>query len=183
MNLDQLRESMSTLDEVLASKTDSPLRLNTSTCETAQKRIMKRYRNGTMASILIAAVFLLQWTAGNGEATFPPHLRLFLVIFLAVSALCYLFLYFRTKRINVFTSSPMQTMKQVASLRGYALTIEVMLAMAMAVFFTLFLSNLWSIRATSFWIIIAFLVIEIVLVIAVVLPHVIRDFQNLTSLT
>lgn len=182
MNLDQLRESMSTLDEVLASKSGNAISLNTTTCNTAQKRIMRRYRNGVKSSILIAVVFLLQWNAGLEEEVFPTHLKLFLCIFLAIGAMWYLFLYFKTKRIDVFTSTPMQTLRQVASLRYCALTGEVTLAIAMTVFFTLFLSNLWSLKLFSFWVIVTFLAIEVVLAIAFFIPHIIRDFNNLASM-
>ncbi len=182
MNLDQLKDSMSTLDEMLAQKGYNTIRLNTSTCNTAQKKIMKRYSQGALASLLIGAIFILQWQAGLGVDKFPFHLRIFLIIFLAISAVWYLFLYSKTKKINIFVSTPMQTVRQVASLRRYALVAEITLALAMTVFFTLFLSNLWNIKAASFWVIIAFLAIEVILFLAVFLPHIIRDFSNLTSM-
>lgn len=75
-----------------------------------------------------------------------------------------------TKKINIAVSTPMQTMKQVASLRLYALTGEIVLGMAMVVFFTLFLSNLWVVGQYRFWIVITATVVFLILLVTVYLP-------------
>lgn len=182
MDLDELKKSMSTLDDVLAEKSCKEINLNTATCDTAQKRIMKMYRKGASSCVIIAAVFLIAWNAGLGNDAFPIAYKLFLGTFLAVAAIWYAFLYFKTKRINIAVSTPMQTMKQVASLRFYALTGEIVLGMTMAVFFTLFLSNLWVVGKYRFWIVITAIAVFIILLATVYLPRTIRDFKNLTSI-
>ncbi|MCM1333077.1 MAG: hypothetical protein NC248_10770 [Bacteroides sp.] len=181
MNLDELKKSMSTLDDILAEKSGGEINLNIETCDTAQKRIMKMYRKGASSCGIIAAVFFIAWNAGLGNDAFPLAYKLFLCLFLAVAAVWYIFLYFKTKRINIAVSTPMQTMKQVASLRFYALTGEIVLGMAIAVFFTLFLSNLWIVGQYRFWIVMTAIVVFIIILVTVYLPRTIRDFNNLTA--
>jgi len=181
MNLDEFKKSMSTLDDVLAQKSGDTITLSTSTCDTAQKRIMKKFRQGASSCAIIAVVFLIAWNAGLGNDAFPLAYKLYLGAFLAVAAVWYTFLYFKTKKINIAVSTPMQTMKQVASLRFYALTGEIVLGMAMVVFFTLFLSNLWVVGQYRFWIVITATVVFLILLVTVFLPRTIRDFKNLTA--
>ncbi len=182
MNLDELKKSMSTLDDVLAQKSGQSIDFNTETCNTAQKIIMKQFRSGALSCIILAIVFLIAWNTGLGNDAFPLAYKLYLGIFLAVAAVWYGFLYFKTKKINIAIATPMQTMKQVASLRFYTLTGEIVLGMAIAVFFTLFLSNLWVVGQYRFWIVLAATVIFLVLLVTVFLPKTIRNFKNLTAM-
>ncbi len=182
MNLDELKNSMATLDDLLAQKSVDTITFNTCTCNTAQKRIMKQFRQGAISCFILGIVFLIAWNAGLGDDAFPLSYKLYLGIFLAVAAGWYGYLYFKTKKINVAADTPMQTMKKVASLRFYTLIGEIILGMAMAIFFTLFLSNLWFVGPYRFWIIIAVTVIFLNLLITVFLPRTIRNFKNLTAL-
>ncbi len=182
MNLDDLKNSMTTLDDFLAEKCSNTINFNTNTCNTAQSRIMKRYRQGASSSIILAVVFLVAWHVGLGEDAFPTAYKMFLGIYLVIAAAWYAFLYIKTKKINIALSTPIDTLKQVKALRLYALTGEIVLGMAMAVFFTLFLSNLWVVGRYRFWIIIAATVIFTVLLITVFLPRTIRDFKNLSAI-
>ncbi len=181
MNLADLKKSMSTLDDVLAKKSGDSIDFDTETCNTAQKKIMKQFRHGALSCIIIAIVFLIAWNAGLGNDAFPLAYKLYLGIFLAMAAVWYRFLYLKTRKINIAIATPMQTMKQVASLRFYTLAGEIVLGMAMVVFFTLFLSNLWVVGRYRFWIVIAATVIFLVLLITVFLPKTIRNFKNLTA--
>lgn len=182
MNLDELKKSMSALDDVLAQKNTDAINLETATCNTAQKKIMKMYSKGAISCVILALVFLFAWNSGFGNDAFPLAYKVFLCSFLAVAAIWYTCLYFKTKKINIAVSTPMQTIKQVSSLRFYALAGEIVLGMAMAVFFTLFLSNLWEVGQYRFWIVIAAIVVFLVLLVTVYLPRTIRDFKNLTAI-
>ncbi len=181
MNLDELKQSMSTLDEVLAQKNGGAITLDTTTCKTAQKKIMNQFRKGAFSCTLLGIVLLIAWNAGLGKDAFPISYKLYLMVFLGVAAVWYGFLYFKTKKINIALATPMQTMKKVASLRLFTLTGEIVLGLAMAVFFTLFLSNLWVVGQYRFWIIIAAIAIFLVLLVSVILPRSIRNFNNLTA--
>ncbi len=182
MNLDELKKSMATLDDVLAQKSIEPIRLNSETCNTAQRKIMNQFRQGALSCIILGIVFPFAWSAGLGKNSFPLPYKLFMEIFCLIAAGWYGFLYFKTKKINIAANTPIQTMKQVAALRLYTLSGEITLGMAMAVFFTLFLSNLWVVGPDRFWIVIAATVIYIILLVTVFLPRTIRNFKNLTSI-
>ncbi len=182
MNLDELKKSMSTLDDVLAQKSGDPINFDTKTCDTAQRKIMKQFRSGVLSCIIIAIVFLIAWNAGLGNDAFPLAYKLYMGIFLAVAAVWYGFLYLKTKKINIAIATPIQTMKQVASLRLYTLTGEIVLGMAIAVFFTLFLSNLWVVGPYRFWIVLTAIIVFIILLVTIFLPRTIRDFKNLTAM-
>ena len=181
MNLDELKKSMSTLDDVLAKKSNEPIKLNTNICDTAQKKIMRTYRKGALSTLIFAIVFPLAWKSGFGNDAFTTGIKIFFVTFLIVATLWYSHLYFKTKKINIISDSPVQIMKQVATLRFYALTGEIILGMATAVWFTLFLSNLWVVGQYRFWIVLSAIVVFLILLTTVYLPRTIRDFRNLTS--
>ena len=182
MELDELKKSMATLDDLLAQKSRDEIRLDAMACETAQKRIMKMYRNGVFSFAFFAAGFLIAWKAGLGRDAFPLAYKVFFEIIMVTGVIWYSYLYFRTKKISVGISTPVQTLKQVASLRFCALVGEISVGMMMVVFFTLFLSNLWIVGRYRFWIVSAATIIYIVVLITVLIPRIIRDFNNLTAM-
>ncbi|MCM1077157.1 MAG: hypothetical protein NC411_07350 [Bacteroides sp.] len=173
---------MLTLDDVLAQKSNEPIKLNTATCDTAQKKIMRKYRQGALSTLIFAVVFPCAWQSGFGNDAFTPGIKIFFIAFLLVATMWYGYLYLKTKKINIAVDTPVQTMKQVASLRFCALTGEIVLGMTVAIFFTLFLSNLWIVGQYRFWIVLSAIVVFIILLTTVYLPRTIRDFKNLTAL-
>lgn len=181
MNLDELKKSMSTLDDVLAQKSSGPIKLDAATCDTAQKKIMRTYRQGALSTLILSVVFPCAWQSGFGNDAFTPGIKIFLITFLLVATLWYGYLYLKTKKINIAADTPIQTMKQVAALRFCALTGEIVLGMAIAVMFTLFLSNLWVVGQYRFWIVLSAIIVFIILLTTVYLPRTIRDFKNLTA--
>lgn len=181
MTLDELKQSMSTLDDVLAEKSGIDINLDTTTCDTAQKRILKQYRKGATSSAILAVVFTTLWCARIDQNVFPLAYKLYLGVFMAAATAWYIFLYFKTKSIYVYASTPMQTMRKVASLRLYALAGEISFGMALVVFFTLFLSNLWAVKEYTFWIVLSAITIFLIIGIIFYLPRTIRNFKNLTA--
>ena len=182
MNLDELKKSMSTLDDVLAQKNGGDINFKSIKCNTAQKKIMNMYCKGAISCAILAVVFICAWNSGFGNDAFPLSYKIFLCSFLGIATIWYSYLYFKTKKINITLSTPMQTMKQVSTLRFSALAGEIVLGMALAVFFTLFLSNLWVVGQYRFWIVLAAIGVFLILLITVFLPRTIRDFNNLTAI-
>ncbi|MDE5827536.1 MAG: hypothetical protein K2H57_08190 [Duncaniella sp.] len=182
MNLDELKKSMSTLDDILAQKSSDEITFKSVKCNTAQRKIMKMYRKGAISCAILAVVFLCAWNSGFGNDAFPFAYKIFLCSFLGIATIWYSYLYFKTKKIDITISTPMQTMKQVSTLRFFALAGEIVLGMALAVFFTLFLSNLWIVGQYRFWIVLAAIVVFLILLITVFLPRTIRDFRELTAI-
>ncbi|MDE5796808.1 MAG: hypothetical protein K2H75_06830 [Muribaculaceae bacterium] len=181
MNLEELKKSMSTLDDVLAQKNNEPINFNTATCDSAQSRVAKQYRNGILNCSVLAVVFIILWVSGTDESSFPVAMKGFLGIFMAIAAIVYIFLYRSVKKIKLATSTPMQMMKQVASLRLYTLVAEIFFAVVLAVFFTIFLSNLWSLGTYTFWLVAGALLVSIIIAL-IMLPKKIRDFRELTAI-
>lgn len=138
---------MSALDATLAEKSGDTITLHTATCGTARNRIAKLYRKNMLMCGVLAIAFLLTGIGGINEAVFPSRLQFFLSTFLGVSALWYAYLFLLTKRIDVLTDAPMETMKKVARLRLSALIGEIDLVIGLTVFFTLLLSHLWNLHS------------------------------------
>ncbi|MDE6240120.1 MAG: hypothetical protein K2M54_09085 [Muribaculaceae bacterium] len=180
MNLDELKKSMSTLDDVLAQKNIEPISFNTETCSSAQSRIAKQYRKSILNCGVLAVVFIILWLSGTGESAFPVAMKGFLGIFMAVAAIVYMVLYRSIKKIQPATSTPMRIMKQVASLRLYTLVAEIFFTVVLAVFFTIFLSNLWSLGTWTFWLVSGALLVSLIIAL-IMLPKKIRDFRELTA--
>lgn len=181
MNLDELKKSMSTLDDVLAQKSNEPIKLNTVTCETAQKRIAKQYLKNIQMCSVLAVVFIALWLSGTDNPAFPVAMKGFLGIYMAVAAMMYAVLYFMIKKVQVTSEAPMLVMKQVATFRLYTLISEIVLAIVLAVFFTIFLGNLWVLGSFTFWLVSGALLISVFLG-AIMLPKKIKDFRELTDM-
>lgn len=181
MNLDELKKSMSTLDDMLAEKSGDTMNFNVEVCNSAQNRVAKQFRKNILGCGVIAVVFIVLWLSGTDEPSFPVAMKGFLGVYMAVATLGYVILYHLIKKIQVASSSPMVVMKQVASLRLYTLITEIILAIVLAVFFTLFLSNLWSLGTFSFWLVGGYLLASLIIA-AIMLPKKIRDFNNLTAI-
>lgn len=181
MNLDELKNSMSTLDDVLAQKKEEPINFNTDKCESAQSRVANQYRKVILNCSVLAIVFITMWVSGADENLFPVAMKGFLGIYMAVTAIVYIFLYRFIKRIKITAFTPMQIMKQVASLRLYTLIAEIFLAIVLAIFFTIFLGNLWTLGANTFWLVSGALLVSIIIAL-IMLPKKIRDFRELTAI-
>ena len=75
MNLDELKKSMSTLDDVLAQKDIEPISFNTETCSSAQSRIAKQYRKNILNCGVLSVVFITLWLSGTDESAFPVAMK------------------------------------------------------------------------------------------------------------
>ncbi len=181
MDLDELKKSMSTLDDVLAQKSCKSLEFNTETCASAQSRISKQYRKNILSSGVLALVFIGLWLSGNDQPSFPVAMKGFLGVFMALATIVYAILYRLVKNIKVSSTSPMSVMKQVSSLRLNALIAEIIFAIVLAVFFTIFLSNLWTLGSYTFWLVAGTLFVGLIIAV-IILPKKIRDFNDLTAL-
>lgn len=180
MNLDELKKSMSTLDDVLAEKSGENINFNSVACNSAQKRVTKQYRKNIQMCTVLAVVFIVLWLSGTDNPTFPVAMKGFLGIYMAVAAMMYAVLYRMIKKIQITSEAPMMVMKQVLNLRLYTLAAEIVLAIVLAVFFTIFLGNLWALGSFTFWLVSGALLICVIIG-AIMLPKKIKDFRELTA--
>lgn len=178
---EDLRQEILNNGDALAQRSNGQIKLDTNTCDTAQKKIMRSFRKGALSTLIFAVVFPCAWKSGFGNDAFTPGIKIFFETFLLVATAWYVYLYLKTKNINIAASTPNVVMKQVAALRFCTLTGEIVLGMAVAVLFTLFLSNLWVVGRYRFWIVTTAIVVFVIIFTTVYLPHIIRDFRNLTA--
>lgn len=181
MNLEELKKSMSTLDDVLAQKGGDAINFNASICHSAQARVARQYRRNILMCSVLAAVFTVLWLSRTDNAAFPVAMKGFLGIYMAVAAMLYAVLYCLIKKIRITSDTPMAVMQQVSSLRLYTLTVEIVLAIVLVVFFTIFLGNLWTLSAYRFWLV-AGAIFACVIIGAIMLPGKIKDFRELTAI-
>lgn len=100
MELNELRKSMSTLEQVLA-KTDADIKINVSASETAQAKILRKFRQGGIMCLILAAIFALAAIVNINPLSFPRYLKVYLTVLLMTGAAWYLFMSRRLKRINI----------------------------------------------------------------------------------
>ncbi len=181
MNLDELKKSMSTLDNILARKSSEPINFNIGKCQSAQGRIKKLYRQQILMCAILSLVFLITGIGEVNDEIFPKSLKLFLSIFLGIATLWYAILYTKIKKINLVFDTPIVTMKKVANMRLSALVGEVVGLTVTTVFFTLLLTHLWSVAQYKVWLIIGALIVAVIFSIARLRQN-IRDFNNLTAI-
>ena len=75
MQLDELKKSMSTLEQVLA-KTNTDIKINVSASETAQTKILKKIRQGFVSCIILAIVFTAMALGNIEPQSFPNYLKM-----------------------------------------------------------------------------------------------------------
>lgn len=74
MQLDELKKSMSTLEQVLA-KTNTDIKINVSASETAQTKILKKFRQGFTSCLILAIVFAAMALGNLNPYSFPYRLK------------------------------------------------------------------------------------------------------------
>ena len=75
MQLNELKKSMSTLEQVLA-KTNSDIKINVSTSQTAKTKILKKIRQGFVSCIILAIVFTAMALGNIEPKSFPNYLKI-----------------------------------------------------------------------------------------------------------
>ncbi|MDE6527757.1 MAG: hypothetical protein K2L78_01760, partial [Muribaculaceae bacterium] len=105
MQIKDLKNSMSALEEVLA-KTSSEIRIDVGASESAQGRILGRFRQSAVSAGIIALVFTSLWIGNANPEGLPMLIKAFLSIYCAVAAGWYVFLYFRLRKIDISMLKP-----------------------------------------------------------------------------
>lgn len=181
MQIDELKKSMSLLDQLL-SKTDTDIKINVAASETAQNKILKKYRKGFTSTAILAVVFTLMWIGDVNSKAFPDYLRLYLIIYLSAATLWHIFLYVRFKRVNVSQLVPRKLFAETTRIKIYTISGEAVSMICLAVFFTLFLPDLMTVSPLAFWLCVATLVCGIISTGIYYLPRYIRLFNELNTI-
>ncbi len=172
MQLDELKKSMSTLEQVLA-KTNSDIKIDVSTSQTAKSKILNKFRQGFVSCIILAVVFTAM-ALGNVETqSFPNYLKIGMAVCLAVGAVWYVFIYFKLNRIDIAALTPANLMM---------ISGEVFFIVCLVVFFTLLSQSFWSYNQIGFWAMAATLLFAIVYSIVYMWPQYMKLFRDLNSI-
>lgn len=181
MQLDELKKNMSTLEQVLA-KTNSDIKINVSASETAQAKILKRFRQGIISCIILAVVFAAMILGNINPVSLPVNIKIYLVSYLTLGAIWYTFMYFKLKRINIAALSPAELFSKTATMRLLMLSGEVFLGIGVVVLFTLLLPYMWTFNRIGFWFGTSTIAAAVIYSIVHIWPLYINLFRELNSL-
>lgn len=112
MKLNELKKSMSTLEQVLA-KTNTDIKINVSASKTAQTKILKEFRKAYTSLLLVAIIFVAAAIYNINPISFPLYLKIYLSSFLAIGTIWYIYLYRKLKSINIAVLSPKQLFQKL----------------------------------------------------------------------
>ncbi|MEZ3532128.1 MAG: hypothetical protein K1V90_03555 [Muribaculaceae bacterium] len=181
MQLDELKKSMSTLEQVLA-KTNSDIKIDVSTSQTAKSKILNKFRQGFVSCIILAVVFTAM-ALGNVETqSFPNYLKIGMAVCLAVGAVWYVFIYFKLNRIDIAALTPANLFSKTANIKLMMISGEVFFIVCLVVFFTLLFQSFWSYNQIGFWAMAATLLFAIVYGIVYMWPQYMKLFRDLNSI-
>lgn len=181
MELNELRKSMSTLEQVLA-KTDADISINVSASETAKSKILRKLRQGVVANLVLAAVFTAAAIANINPLSFPLCLKVYLASFLAMAAVWYVFIYRKLNRIDVAALPPAKLFARTASLKLMVISGEIFFGVCLVVLFTLLFQNAWMYNRFGFWAMAIGLSIVLVISVVYYWPKYICLFRELNSI-
>ena len=181
MQLDELKKSMSTLEQVLA-KTNSDIKINVSASETAQTKILKKIRQGFVSCIILAIVFTAMALGNIEPQSFPNYLKFGMAVCLAVCAVWYIFVYLKLNRVDVSAISPANLFSKTANIKLMMITGEVFFIICLVIFFTLLFQSFWNHNQTGFWAMATTILFAIIYGIVHMWPQYIKLFRDLNSI-
>lgn len=181
MQLDELKKSMSTLEQVLA-KTNSEININVSASETAKAKILRKFRQSFSSCLILAVVFAAMIAGGINQQSLSVNLQLYLVVYLLLAAIWYMFLYRKLGNINIATLPPAKLFSKTANIRMLVLSGEIFFGIGLVILFTILIPNTWAVNPIGFWAMIATLAVAIILGVIYYWPKYIKLFRDLNSI-
>lgn len=181
MELDELKKSMSTLEQVLA-KTNTDIKINVSASETAKSKLLKKLRQSFTACLILAVVFAAMIAGGMSQLSFPLGLKIYLVVYLMLAGVWYMFLYLKLRRIDVAAVAPAQLFSKTANFKMLMLSGEIFFGIGVVILFTLLFPRAWDFNRVGFWAMIATLAAAIIFSVVHYWPQYIKLFRDLNSI-
>lgn len=181
MELKELKKSMSTLEQVLA-KTNTDIKINISASETAQVKILKKFRQSIICCLILAAIFAAMAIGGINQQSFPFGLKMYMVVYLLLGAVWYIFMYFKLRRINIAALTPAKLFSKTARLRLFMLSGEIVFGIGIVILFTLLFPNAWVYNRLGFWAMIAGLIAATIFSVVHYWPQYIKLLRELDSI-
>lgn len=181
MQLNELKKSMSTLEQVLA-KTNSDIRIDVSASKTAQAKILKKFRQGFICCLILAMVFAAGAIGGINLQSFPLGLKIYLVIYLMLGAVWYGYMYRKLRGINIAALPPAKLFSKTANIKMLMLSGEIFFGIGIVILFTILFPTAWAFNRIGFWAMIITLVGAIIYSIVDYWPQYIKLFRDLNSI-
>lgn len=181
MQLDELKKSMSTLEQMLA-KTNTDIKIDVAASETAQSRILRKFKQAVIILIVIACIMIAATIANVNVESFPNSMKIFLTVILVMASIWFGWMHSRLKRLNVATLAPAILFAETARLKLFLIVGEVCLTVALAVFFALCLPYTWDFNRLGFWLVVIALPIAVGYDIFRLWPGYFKLFRELNSI-
>ena len=181
MQLDELKKSMSTLEQVLA-KTNSNIKINVSASETAQVKILKKFKQGFICCLILAAVFAIGAISGVNPHSFPLGQKIYLVVYLLLGAVWYMFIYRKLRKINIAALPPAKLFSKTANIKMLMLSGEIFFIIGIVILFAMLFPTAWAFNRVGFWAMVITLVGAIVYSVLHYWPQYIKLFRDLNSI-
>lgn len=172
---------MSTLEQVLA-KTNTDIKINVSASQTAQAKILKKFRNGSILCLIFAVIFTAAAIGGINPLSFPLGLKIYIVVYLLLAAIWYVFMYCKLRSINIVALPPAKLFSKTANIKMLMLSGEIIFGIGMVILFTLLFPSAWAFNRVGFWAILVGLAAAIIFSVVHLYPQYIRLFRDLNSI-
>ena len=181
MQLNELKKSMSTLEQVLAM-TNSDIKINVSTVQTAKTKILKKIRQSFTSCLILAVVFTAMALGNIEPQSFPNYLKIGMAVCLAVGAVWYIFVYLRLNSIDVAALSPANLFSKTANIKLMMISGEAFFTVCLVIFFTLLSQSFWEYNQIGFWAMMATILFAVIYGIFHMWPQYVKLFRDLNSI-
>ena len=181
MQLDELKKSMSTLEQILA-KTNADIKIDVTASETAQTKILRKFKQASIILLIVAGIMIAATVANVNVESFPNSMKIYLAVIVTLAAIWFGWMHSRLKRLNVASLPPAMLFAKTARLKLFLIVGEVCLTVAMAVFFALCLPHTWEYNRLGFWLTVIALPIAVGYDIFRMWPRYIKLFRELNSI-
>lgn len=181
MELGELKKSMSTLEQILA-KTNTDIKIDVAASETAQTKILKKFRQGFLSCLILAVVFAAGAIGGINPNSFPLGQKIYLVVYLLLGAVWYIFMYHKLRNINIAALPPAKLFSKTANIKMLMLSGEIFFIIGIVILFAMLFPTAWAFNRFGFWAMIITLVGAVIYSVLHYWPQYIKLFQDLNSI-
>lgn len=181
MQLNELKKSMSTLEQALA-KTNNEITIDTSASATARARLLKKFRKGFICCLVLAVVFAATAIGDTNPVSIPLHIKIYLSSFLALGAIWYISLYRKLTGIQISDIAPSQLLAETSTIKLLTISGEIFFGGCLIVLFALLLPHEWIYSPIGFWATVIVLMIGVLLGFIHYIPQYRKLFRDLNSI-
>ena len=127
MNLDELKNRISKLDDIL-DKTNKEVKIDIAKSKTAQTQLLAKFRMVFVSCLIFALIFTLMVIGGVAPRKFPMELN---IVFALIAVILYGYLYFRLRHTDVATVRPTELYRRATCMRLLMISCEVILCLGL----------------------------------------------------